>query len=259
MGNYKNDTQYCATFLDSQGNPLANQNVTFNIIGKVYSIETNENGTAVLPINLNPGKYIITAINPIDGLMYSNTITVLSFIEGNDTTIKYQSGGKYTCRILDQQGNPVPGATVVFNIIGKVYTITADENGTASLPINLLPGTYTITTSYNGLMYSNKITVNKGDASISFITTSIKSGEALQYKVTNGATGQPIAGMQTILYYLNSEFEPQQGWYIYTDSSGIASIRMTASAGSYYMAAVVPENNACFATTNVITQITVKS
>ncbi len=254
---YKNDTQYSATFLDAQGNPLANENVTFNIIGKIYSLETDENGTATLPINLNPGKYIITVTNPINGLMYSNNITVLSFIDGNDTTIKYLSGGKYTCRILDKQGNPVPKATVVFNIIGKVYTITADENGTASLPINLLPGTYTITTSYNGLMYSNKITVSKADAKIAFITTSIKSGGTLQYKVTNSATGQPVAGMKTILYYYNSEFEPQQGWYIYTDSSGVASIRMTANAGNYYMGAFIPEDDAYYAETSIITQITV--
>ena len=60
---YKNESQYYATFLDKQGNPVANNTtVTFNINGVFYTRYTNENGTAKLNINLIPANYIITSI-----------------------------------------------------------------------------------------------------------------------------------------------------------------------------------------------------
>ena len=59
---YKNGTQYNVRALDGQGNPLANQEITFNINGVFYHRTTDENGMASLNIRLNPGKYIITSI-----------------------------------------------------------------------------------------------------------------------------------------------------------------------------------------------------
>ena len=58
---YKNGTHYYATFIDGQGNALANKTVKFNINGVFYTRTTDENGTARLNIWLNPGNYIITA------------------------------------------------------------------------------------------------------------------------------------------------------------------------------------------------------
>ncbi len=72
----------------------------------------------------------------------------------------YQSNGSaYTVTALDNQGKPLPGAVVTFNINGVLYDVVADENGNASLPINLNPSEYIITAIYNGCMVSNKITV----------------------------------------------------------------------------------------------------
>ena len=47
--------------LDGQGNPLANQEVTFNIHGVFYHKTTDSNGVANLNINLMKGEYIITS------------------------------------------------------------------------------------------------------------------------------------------------------------------------------------------------------
>ncbi|WP_303735912.1 hypothetical protein [Methanobrevibacter millerae] len=40
------------------------------------------------------------------------------------------------------------------------YSRTTDVNGDGKLDINLMPGEYIITSSYNGYNISNKITVN---------------------------------------------------------------------------------------------------
>lgn len=56
---FRNSTQYYAIFTDSQGNFLKNKNVQFNINGVFYQNITMR--IAMMGINLNPGKYIITA------------------------------------------------------------------------------------------------------------------------------------------------------------------------------------------------------
>ena len=60
---FKNDTQYCVTLLDDNGNHVgAGVNVTFNINGVLYTRQTNSDGVAKLNINLLEGDYIVTAV-----------------------------------------------------------------------------------------------------------------------------------------------------------------------------------------------------
>ncbi len=79
---FQNGTQFFATFYGKDGKPLANNtDVTFNINGVFYTRQTNENGTARLNINLIPGKYILTAINPANNEEKGFNVTVLSNVE----------------------------------------------------------------------------------------------------------------------------------------------------------------------------------
>lgn len=76
---FGDSTPYHATFYDSKGYRLdGNIEIEFNINGVLYKRYTDEYGEASLNINLGPGKYIITAKNPVSGEMHSNTITVRS-------------------------------------------------------------------------------------------------------------------------------------------------------------------------------------
>ena len=58
---YKDGSVFSAKTLDNQGNPLANQNVTFNVNGVFYHKTTGSDGIANLEINLKRGNYIITS------------------------------------------------------------------------------------------------------------------------------------------------------------------------------------------------------
>lgn len=162
---YKNDTQFYATFLDSNGNPLKNTQVSFNINGVFYTRTTDSNGIAKLTINLLPDEYIITCTNPNDGFKSSYYITVLSTIESEDLVKKYGDDDPFIVKILDKQGNPLSNVDVSFNINGVFYTRTTDDSGFAYLNINLLPGVYTITTinPNDGLQQSNIVRVVSGD------------------------------------------------------------------------------------------------
>ena len=58
---YLDGSSFTAQALDGQGNPLANQNVSFNVNGVFYHKVTNEDGIASLKIRLMSGEYIITS------------------------------------------------------------------------------------------------------------------------------------------------------------------------------------------------------
>lgn len=71
----------------------------------------------------------------------------------------YQDGSNYTAKLVDSYGNPLEGETITFNIHGVFYNKTTDENGIATLNINLNPGEYIITAYWGEISHSNTISV----------------------------------------------------------------------------------------------------
>ncbi len=103
---------YFDAFLSTQnGTPLANKEITFNIISLNYTMITNSNGIASLQINLNPGVYSITT--SYGNIINKNTIfirdTPTTFIDNGLTNDEIQS-------IIDSAKE---GDTIEF--IGKSY------------------------------------------------------------------------------------------------------------------------------------------
>ena len=156
---YKNNSQYSIMLLDNKGNPVgANVSATFNINGVFYTRYSNASSHVKLDINLAPGDYIITA--EYNGCKVSNNIKVLPTLEAKDLSMKYRDGSKFEVKVLDDEGNALAGAKVDLNINGVIYTRFSDDNGIARLNINLMPGQYIITSTYNTLSIANKITIS---------------------------------------------------------------------------------------------------
>lgn len=59
---YKDGSKFKAKLVDGEGKAFANQNVTFNINGVFYNRTTDNDGIALLNINLMAGEYIITSM-----------------------------------------------------------------------------------------------------------------------------------------------------------------------------------------------------
>ena len=156
---YKNASQFYIDLIDGKSNPVGGVNITMNINGVFYNRTTNENGTAKLNINLIPGEYILTAIDPLTGLQMSYIITVLPTLNATDLEMKYKDGSTFDVTVLDGQGKPADKAAVKFNINGVIYTKHTDSKGIAKLNINLMSGKYIITSEYDGLKISNTITI----------------------------------------------------------------------------------------------------
>ena len=153
---YRNASQYIVTLLGPDGKPIAGESVTFNINGVFYTRQSNASGQAKLNINLEPGEYVITA--EYNGCKVSNNIKVLSVLSASDLTKKYGDSTPFEVMLVDGLGNPLSGATISFNINGVFYNRTTD-GGVAKLNINLMAGEYIITSNYNDLNISNKITI----------------------------------------------------------------------------------------------------
>ncbi len=225
---FRNGTQYYATFVDSEGNRLANNTeVEFNINGVFYKRYTNENGTARLNINLNPGEYIITAKNPDSIEQYSNIITVLpSIVENNDLTKYYRNDSQYSVRILGEDGNPVgANVSVKFNINGVFYTRYTNESGYVKMNINLEPGEYIITAEYNGLMASNKIKV-LSVIETDDLTMRYRDGSMFNATILDGQ-GNPYSD-QNVTFNINGIFYEKT-----TDENGVAHLNINLMAGEY--------------------------
>jgi predicted outer membrane repeat protein len=158
---YRNDSQFYITLIDGAGNPVSDAEILMNINGVFYSKITNENGTAKLNINLGPGEYILTAIDPYTSLMMSYTITVLPTLIAEDLNMTYLDGSTFKVQLVDGQGMPLAGKTVKLNINGVIYSKNTNSLGIAELNIRLMPGEYIITSEYENARISNTITITE--------------------------------------------------------------------------------------------------
>ena len=224
---FRNDTQYLAKFVDSKGIPLKNTDVTFNINGVMYTRTTNASGWAKLNINLPPGTYILTAINPLSGEQHATKVTVLpNIVENYDLTKYYKNASQYSLRLLDDKGNPVgAGVSIQLNINGVFYTRTSDENGYVKLNINLPPGTYIVTAEYKGLRVSNTINV-LSVLEAKDLVMKYHDGSQFKAKVLDGQ-GRPYSG-QTVTYNINGVFYTK-----ISGGDGIAGLTINLPAGEY--------------------------
>ncbi len=228
---YRNGTQYYANFTDKQGNPLANTNVTFNINGVMYTRLTNENGTAKLNINLNSGKYTLTAINPVTTEQMSNTVEVLNKIEvknsntGGNISMEYNASEKYTVALYEDNGTLAKNKEVKFNINGVMYTRTSDENGTASLTINLRPGNYVITAEFENCKLSNLIKV-RITPTVKLVSSEVKYGQPIQFYLHEKNSGNPITGEHYGILYFNGTT-----YGAYPDANGLVQIGQQLPVG----------------------------
>ena len=230
---YRNASQYEVLVLNGQGMPETNAVVTFNINGVFYNRTTNGNGIARLNINLNPGKYVITSQNTVNGDVISNNVNVLSTIEGKDVTKYYKNDTQYSAKFIDGQGNPLANATVEFNINGVLYHRSTDENGTAGLNINLSPGTYIITAKNTN---TSEVKSNTIKVLSTIVVKNSQSGGniSMEYNNSNKYTVElhykngTLAKNQVVSFNINGVFYNRT-----SNENGTASLNINLLPGNY--------------------------
>ena len=242
---FRNETQFHATFTDSEGKYLAEgSEVTFNLNGVDYNRTVGENGSAKININLNPGNYIITSINHVTGENRTNNIRVISrIIENRNITKYYKNATQYTVKLIGDNGSPVgAGEIVTFNINGVLYNRTTNESAIAKLNINLEPGNYVITADYKGCKASNNITVISKISQNVDITKYYKNATQYTVKIL-GDDGSPVGAGEIVTFNINGVFYNRT-----TDESGIAKLNINLEPGNYIITA---DYKGCKASNNI--------
>ena len=158
-------TYFDVTLNDNSGKGLTNQKITLNVNGKSYTGLTNEKGVASIKTDmLNVGSYAVSLVYEGDSAYspssLSKNVNVLPSVIGSDAKKGY--GTKYKVTFW-KDNTLLSNTNVTFIVNGKTYTETTDDEGVASLKLDLPVGKYTVTAvnPYSKQSVSYKVTVTK--------------------------------------------------------------------------------------------------
>ena len=213
-------------------------NVIFTMGSNKY-VTIIEGGQAILAlIVLDEGSYDVYA-NYIGDPNFNNIMSeTMNFTyEHTNYTItapkvtKYYGGSEKFAVTLTNFNNPVSGETVTITIADKVYNITTDSNGVATLNEKLNPGTYSVYCSYDDKTVLSEITVRP-------TITVTSSTSDVSYSKLNAefrdANGNLIKNSQVTFKVGTTEYKQT------TNGEGIATLEPALDKGEYTVSAVNP-------------------
>ena len=220
--------------------------VTVEIDGKKYTANII-NGTAKVNIpGLGVGDYNITTTYSGDAKYVSMTkkgnITVISNMDVNlyvdDVVMIYHDGTRLVAKLTDYQGRPIVNDIIYFTINGKTYAKTTDDNGAASMGLNLDSKVYTATVSYNESEVYSKIsknvTVTINPTVISEDLVKMYQNDTKFYVKFTDSTGKALANA-TVKFNIHGVFYTKK-----TDKDGVADLGIMLRPGEYILTAYNP-------------------
>ena len=220
---------------------------------------TGPNGT--LPNGTGPNGTLPngTGPSPIDNITSPNTS-----LTGNNITVIYGAGENYTVTLTTVNGTPIIGQHIAMNLTrlndgaSKVYWETTDTNGIADLEINLYPGYYTSSSSYEGnttLNYTSSScfntiivvtnsTTNKTSTVLIVQPFTEVYGAGENFTATlKDSNGKSIVGKHIALNLTRLSDGASKVYWETTDTNGIADLQINLYAGSYTVTASFPTDD----------------
>ncbi len=153
---------------------------------------------------------------------------------------KYCRGDeKLNVYLKDSSNNPIAGEKITININGIDYKRTTNENGLASIAINLNPGDYTVTAKYNGRFGANSTSADvhiSSTVSGNDIVKMYRNGTQYYAKFTD-TSGNPLVNGD-ISFNINGVFYNRK-----TDGSGQAKLNINLNPDTYIITAINGVNN----------------
>lgn len=233
---------YDAKLVWENGTALANVNVTFKVNGATFNATTDENGTAkVILTSLNVGSYDITISNNLTDNI-TKKITVLPWLINNANLVMDYDSKSFTVTAIGDDGNPIANEVVKMSVNGVTYNMKTDKNGVASLPIRLMPKTYTITCSYKGTTVKNTIKV-KNTLKAKKTVKVKKTAKKLVLKATlKWSNGKAIVGKKITFKFKGKKYT------VKTNKKGLAKVTIKKNVikklkkGKTYKAKIIYKN-----------------
>jgi hypothetical protein len=194
---------------------------SFNITDLLNSNMTFGNGTSfnitdILNMTGNgTGSFDISSIL---GMLGGTKIT----FNATDITQVYSGPTTFNITILDGD-KPAAQQTVIFTVDNTDHVERTDENGTATISLDLEAGTHYIYTEYNNVIGKNKIVIEKADSKLTAKKQTFKSkAKTKKYAVVlKDANGKAIKNVKVSLKINGKTFAAK------TNSKGKAVFKIT--------------------------------
>lgn len=212
-------------------------NLTVLVNNTPYTLSyTNGTGSLILK-NLNYGNYTINAVFTKDNYQTVNVSenveinSIKTVLEAENVVMYYKDGTRFAVVLRDIYGNPLANMDVIISINGRDYVKQSDENGTASLGLNLESKNYTVVTTFGG---NSKYFGTRSNNTVSILSTLISKDIVKYYR--NGTQfyatvldfkGNPLANT-TVMFNINGVFYNKT-----TDENGTAKLNIWLRPGKY--------------------------
>lgn len=157
-------------------------------------------------------------------------------VETHDVEMYYKDGTRFIADIRDENKNPLENIPVTFNINNVTYARQSNDEGHASVALNLASGKYEITTTVNNEQSQNntitiKSTIYGADVVKIYRNSTQYSAKFLDTS-GNDLKNTPVS------FNINGVFYTRV-----TDENGIAKLNINLVQGNYILTAINPQNN----------------
>lgn len=212
-------------------------NLTVLVNNTPYTLSyTNGTGSLILK-NLIYGNYTISAVFTKDNYQTVNVSenveinSIKTVLEAENVVMYYKDGTRFAVVLRDIYGNPLANMNVTISINGRNYVKQSDENGTASLGLNLESKNYTVVTTFGG---NSKYFGTRSNNTVSILSTLLSKDIVKYYR--NGTQfyatvldfkGNPLANT-TVMFNINGVFYNKT-----TDENGTAKLNIWLRPGKY--------------------------
>lgn len=212
-------------------------NLTVLVNNTPYTLSyTNGTGSLIFK-NLTYGNYTINAVFTKDNYQTVNVSenveinSIKTVLEAENVVMYYKDGTRFAVVLRDIYGNPLANMNVTISINGRNYVKQSDENGTASLGLNLESKNYTVVTTFGG---NSKYFGTRSNNTVSILSTLISKDIVKYYR--NGTQfyatvldfkGNPLANT-TVMFNINGVFYNKT-----TDENGTAKLNIWLRPGKY--------------------------
>ena len=208
----------------------ATGNVVISLNGESYTVKL-VNGACNLTVSgLTPGSYNVNAVYSGDNSYYNVSGNATLVVKDTDIVLsgsdveKYYGGNEAYVVRLTKDGEPLAGEVVTIVIIGVSYNRTTDNDGLASLSINLGAGVYTVSASYADYVVNNTVTVKSTVHGDDFVKYYL-NGTQYEAYVTD-SKGNPLDNV-------NITFNILGVFYTRTAHNGVVKLNINLWPGEY--------------------------
>ena len=239
---------YDVILKDNNGIEVANETLSIELNGETFTAVTDEKGTASIESILPNGNYTVVVNfagnDKLGKKTEQATITVDSpnavDLKAPEIEMYYKNGTRFVVS-LTANGTGINNETVIINLNGVNNTRKTDENGTASIAINLNAGEYDVVVYYDGSDKYDPAVVNSKVTVLSTIegkdVTKVFRNATQYYATFTDGQGNPLANGTTVKFNINGVM-----YYRQVNENGTARLNINLDQGTYIITATHPDN-----------------